>query len=279
MLSTPKIHYTSDGYRGVGRADVTRRYNFVIEGKADDLEKMLTTKRTEKLTFNQAGSQCGYVASENPCERCGPWNDYCRPADKLYYEPYTNNISGFMEARPYMLIFDRYVDSNPHIGYWNIQNADWEKWETEKNDRDISSIEGTVQKTDGLSAHSRKTISKIPENGREISDTKWFTFVDGGDFTGTLGGWQHSGWGCCLHREKRCNNIRIRRVEAPQMRNQQIGSKLYRRSRDFWFPIYFAGGSYGPFVGMISSENMDTELLDIFLKRVITSKRSSFNEY
>jgi hypothetical protein len=285
-----ELRYAASGYRDVGctSRSGTIHFGFVIENyheipKDNSFDKMVS-ERTEELAWEKRGSQYSDIPSENPCTDCGPWDfgskwSRCTAADYASYQLGATVLHGYMEQRPYMLIFDRFTDTNPHVGYWNITEADWEKWKLEKGERDIMSLRGNVQKTDGLSAHDPKMTykpTKMPQNGREISETKWFTIVDGGDFK------PRTTWSCCSRHSRAAHTIRIKRIDGPQLRNQQIGSTImYRRSRDFWFPIFAASGhsGFGRFVGMLSSESMGDELLDFYLKRVITSDWSSFNEY
>ena len=281
--------YPADGRRGIGMVSSDKRYRFVItDYETLPFDTKLLSRRMKEMTYGERGSRMADVVSRSPCGRCGPWGqadskgwrDKCSPADFALYELGAYSLPVYMELRPYMLLFDRFVDSNPHIGYLNITKANWKQWKIEKGDRDIMSIEGTVQLTDGLSASLPITDAYkptvMPENGREQEDTLWFTIDDSDDFK------ERSTWGCCNFYERTSHNIRIHRVEKPQLRNQQIGPSIrYRRSRDFWFPLFAArscGIGYGPFVGMLSSENMSDELLDHYLKRVITTDVSSFNE-
>jgi hypothetical protein len=296
-----KLRYAASGYRDIGCARGSRRYNFVITGDGgvpydEDLEKLLRRKRTTPLTYDMRGSRMADVRSDTPCARCGPWvsslaqdglppfpataRDKCKPADFASHEVGARIMDGYLELRPYMLLFDRFEDGTPHIGYWNITDANWKKWKLEKGDRDIMSLKGTVQKTDGLSARSLNLSymdNVLPTNGRAIPDTKWFKLLDSNDLR------EKSSWACCNYYEGQASNIRIHRVERPQLRNQQIGNSIrYRRSRDFWFAMYAAQpdrhSGFGRFVGMLSSENMSDEFLDPFLRRVITPAWSSFNE-
>jgi hypothetical protein len=274
---TREIIYSAYGRRDDAYVEDSIRYDFIIlpgEAVPAYLRKRLESNigavdplgKRVRVTFT----------GDPPCGYCMTGGCYCTPAYELSLNIAATILSGQIETRPYLLIFDRFIDENPHIGYWNITTADWEAWKKENHHRDITSIEGFVQKTEGVSAHHESSSQhpwSIAPNGRDISETNWFTVVDGDDFK------KQPKMTCC--RRRRCaRNIRVTLSKPPQLRNQIINGKCYRRSRDLWFPIFEASlSSEREFIGMLSSENMSDALLNGFLQNAITTKKSSFNEY